>query len=368
MSTTTTDTTFQPATASRPTETSASRASTRLPRNTKDGPPCPECQCPNTIRKGKRRNHMRALQVYQCRECMRRFTLGDASKHKSYPLKVILDTLSTFNTGHSLSETQAIIRRRFHVDIPERTMSAWLTEHRELATFARLRSDAKAKENFDPKDVIRTYTLEHRQVYRFQVHQAKLGMLGGNLAGLKAYFDTVGPTYPHHLFTDSVHRSSKFPAEFNPPITRKENHATRLAALALPTSPNNRKRHETLKHFMLLNDSVTVAIEIPIYLTQDDIAYYRSRGFDLAFDADVITGHIDFLQIRNGFLHILDYKPEARKEKHAHVQLTIYALALARRANLRLKMFKCAWFDEKDYFEFFPLKAVYPIRPEALRH
>jgi len=72
------------------------------------------------------------------------------------------------------------------------------------------------------------------------------------------------------------------------------------------------------------------------------------------------------LQVRDGYLQILDYKPEARKEKHAHVQLTIYALALARRANLPLKYFKCAWFDEKDYFEFFPLKGVYQpkARPE----
>jgi ATP-dependent exoDNAse (exonuclease V) beta subunit len=129
----------------------------------------------------------------------------------------------------------------------------------------------------------------------------------------------------------------------------------------------NKKRHETLQRFMLLNDSVTVAVEIPIYLTKEDIAYYRSRGFELTFDADVITGHIDFLQIRNGYIHILDYKPEARKEKHAHVQLTIYALALAQRANLPLKIFKCAWFDEKDYFEFFPLTAVYGRASEMVR-
>lgn len=86
------------------------------------------------------------------------------------------------------------------------------------------------------------------------------------------------------------------------PIVRKENHATRLAALALPTSPNNKKRHETLQQFMLLNDSVTVAVEVPVYLTQDDITYYRNRGFTLDFDTDLITGHIDFLQIRNGFI------------------------------------------------------------------
>ena len=110
---------------------------------------------------------------------------------------------------------------------------------------------------------------------------------------------------------------------------------------------------------MLINDSVTVAVEIPVYLTREDFAYYQSRGFNLSIDADVITGHIDFFQVRNGFIHVLDYKPDARKEKHAHVQTTIYALALARRTQLPLRIFKCAWFDEKDYFEFYPLAGVY---------
>ena len=155
-------------------------------------------------------------------------------------------------------------------------------------------------------------------------------------------------------------------------MTRKENHATRLAALVLPTALNNRKRHETLQRFMLVNDSVTVAVEVPVYLTRDDIAYYLSRGFDVGFESDVITGHIDFLQIRNGHVHILDYKPDARRETHAHVQLTIYALALARRAGLPLRFFKCGWFDERDYFEFFPLQGVYARRarvrtPASLR-
>ena len=73
---------------------------------------------------------------------------------------------------------------------------------------------------------------------------------------------------------------------------------------------------------MLVNDSVTVAVEIPVFLTREDIAYYRQNRFDIDFETSVITGHIDFLQIRNGNIHVLDYKPDARKEKHAHVQLT----------------------------------------------
>jgi len=36
----------------------------------------------------------------------------------------------------------------------------------------------------------------------------------------------------------------------------------------------------------------------------------------------------------------------------------VYALAFASRTRLPAKAFKCAWFDEKDYFEFFPQQAV----------
>ena len=117
---------------------------------------------------------------------------------------------------------------------------------------------------------------------------------------------------------------------------------------------------------MLINDSVTVAVEVPVFLTRGDVDHYRTNGFNLDFESDVITGHIDFLQIRNGHIHILDYKPEAKKETHAHVQITIYALALARRTGLPVKLFKCGWFDENGYHEFFPLKAVYPARPSRV--
>ena len=41
-------------------------------------------------------------------------------------------------------------------------------------------------------------------------------------------------------------------------------------------------------------------------------------------------------------------------------------VALARRTGLPLKTFKCAWFDANDYFEFFPLTAVYNPRIRAI--
>jgi FRG domain len=39
-------------------------------------------------------------------------------------------------------------------------------------------------------------------------------------------------------------------------------------------------------------------------------------------------------------------------------------VALARRTSLPLKLFKCGLFDEKDYFEFFPLQGVYKRRDQ----
>src|SRR6266436_2585749 len=331
------------------------------PQSTQPNPACLQCRSKFTIKKGRRLNRFRVLQVFQCRECLHKFTTA-AGKNKTYPPHVILEAVSTYNLGNSISDTQGTIRKRLHVDIPEGTIRSWIRAHKPLTTYARLR--ALGRKLFDADAMIHGFLLRHKQVYRFQLHRAKLELLLQNgrqhdLASAKEYLEGIGEQFPHGMFQTTEHRSSKFPTTLAIPITRKENYATRLATLVLPSASANKKRHETLQRFMLANDSATIAVEIPVYLTKEDIAYYRGRGFTLDFESDFITGHIDFLQVRDVYQQILDYKPDARKEKHAHVQLTIYALALARRANLPLKAFKCAWFDEKDYFEFFPLRGVY---------
>jgi hypothetical protein len=94
---------------------------------------------------------------------------------------------------------------------------------------------------------------------------------------------------------------------------------------------------------MLANDSCTIACEVPVYLTRDEIAYYRSRGFfvTLPDSPKPITGHIDVVQVRNGLIHLLDYKPKA-----CHIdpvnQLVVYALAFASRTRPPVKVLKCA--------------------------
>jgi hypothetical protein len=59
-------------------------------------------------------------------------------------------------------------------------------------------------------------------------------------------------------------------------------------------------------------------VEIPIWLKADDIdALEVEYGIDLLPSngtSRLLTGHIDFLQVRDGAFHILDYKPAARTE------------------------------------------------------
>src|SRR6266404_9943915 len=294
-----------------------------IPRSTHPIPPCPHCHSKFTIKKGWRLNRFRVVQVFQCRECLHKFTTA-AGKNKTYPPHVILEALSTYNLGNSISDTQRVIRKRLHVDIPEGTIRLWVRTHKPLTAYARLR--AIGSKLFKADAMVRSFLLRHKQVYRFQLHRAKLELLLQNpyqhhLARARDYLEGIGEDFPHGMFRATEHRSSKFPTTVAIPITRKENYATRLAALVLPSASANKKRHETLQRFMLVNDSATIAVEIPVYLTNEDIAYYRSRGSTLDFENNSITGHIDFLQVRDGYLQILDYKPEARKEKHAHVQL-----------------------------------------------
>jgi ATP-dependent exoDNAse (exonuclease V) beta subunit len=201
----------------------------------------------------------------------------------------------------------------------------------------------------------------------FRIHRAKLDLLLATpehraFMPIADYLTDMAAHCPHHLF-QGEHRASQGKVAFNldsVEIKARENLAPRMASLVLQTVTHNKRRHDELQRFMLTNDSVTAAVEVPIYLTPEDLAHLKDElGFDIPLAADAtLTGHIDLLQIRNGSIHILDYKPNAAKEKPI-AQLMIYALALSRRTGLRLYDFTCAWFDEHDYFEFYPLHVVH---------
>ena len=109
-------------------------------------------------------------------------------------------------------------------------------------------------------------------------------------APLADFLESVPAACPHPLFTreeDVKARASQARPEFadasHAIVTRKENAATETAALIIPAVGNNKLRHETLQRFMLANDSVTLAVEIPIWLSETDIeAIEREYAIELA--------------------------------------------------------------------------------------
>jgi len=223
-------------------------------------------------------------------------------------------------------------------------------------------------------------TLAHRQLYRFRFHRAKCDIIIGDdfkhrrFGPLQEFLQMVPSECPHQYFQDNQ-RASESPLTFSKRqmiVRAKQNYATKLATFVLQSVTNRRQRHEALQKFMIANDSVTVATEVPVYITKDDIEHLQTQlGFEIYGEPQaellkLITGHIDVLQIRNGQIHILDYKPNAKKEQPIE-QLTLYAMALSRLTGLRLFEFKCAWFDEENYFEFFPLHVLYKPKKNRRR-
>jgi transposase-like protein len=343
---------------------------------------CPLCDGRRIIKRGMRKNSFRQLQIYFCRDCDRYFSSLAGLKGVKYPPRVIARALCLCYLGHSQEEAARRIKSEHRITVPRRTISDWISGYRSITTFHRLRAAAILE---FPGGMVRERTQNHQQVYQYKVHLAKLARMADVVprdvaAKVKTYLLSVFENFPDALFQEDrtasldqqpaaengapqplpAMRSSKSRFETLPLSgIEKQNLANDLAALGLLLARKNKDRHPSVQDFMLANDSSTVACEVPVYLTAEELRYYKSKGFfvTLPESQKPITGHIDIVQARNGFIHLLDYKPKARHIDPVN-QLVVYALAFASRTRLPVKVFKCAWFDEKDYFEFFPLQAV----------
>lgn len=334
---------------------------------------CPYCASKDIIKRGKRKKKFELRQRYYCNSCKRSF-VPQTVKGKQYPLKMILDGLCYYNTGYSLEESSRFLKEDYGVEIDDSTLSDWVKEFAALCRYERLRP--YALKLYSPNQMIQTVHLYHRQVYDFSVHKGKLALTlqehkHSKFENLREFLEAIQSECPHQFFQDGS-RMSEQKVDFSMEkviLRNKNNFANRIAGLALQAVSDNKLRHKVIQKFMLCNDSVTVAVEVPVYMDDMDIAHMQEElNFKIPLKIDnVLTGHIDILQVRNGAVHILDYKPNAAKAKEADTvnQLTLYALALSRLTGLRVYDFKCAWFDENDYFEFFPLHIVYKLRDWA---
>jgi hypothetical protein len=157
----------------------------------------------------------------------------------------------------------------------------------------------KVRSQWPPHRLIRSTRLHHKQVYMYRTHSGKLDHILNtrehqSFHPITDYLSEMAENCPHHLFQDSGNtgnRASQGKVAFNldaVEIKAKRNHACRMAELVLQTVTNNKRRHDEIQRFMLINDSVTVAVEVPIILTPDDIVHMqRELGFEIPIECDL---------------------------------------------------------------------------------
>ena len=86
---------------------------------------CTYCGSDDLVKRGKRVNKKKEVQLYYCRECNRRFSEG-TSKNKTYDISTIVKTLSLYNSGLTID---AVSER---TSVPRSTISNWNSEYRDL--------------------------------------------------------------------------------------------------------------------------------------------------------------------------------------------------------------------------------------------
>ena len=111
----------------------------------KDPGRCPNCGGTNLARKGSRRKKFETVQRWHCASCGRGFTPSPPElRAKTYPLRVILDAVTLYNLGHTLAEASARLKTKSGYRVPPSTIGAWIAEHRDMTTYARLRDEGRA--------------------------------------------------------------------------------------------------------------------------------------------------------------------------------------------------------------------------------
>ena len=163
---------------------------------------CIYCEGTRITREGKRYKKLETVQLWFCHDCDRVFT-PQIVKGKTFPLKVILESLCLYYRGETRQRVAARITERFGMRVSPRTLSQWLAEYHELTTYARLRSHGLSR--FTPHALIRSTRLHHKQVYMYRVHQGKLALILADkqheaFSPVAEYLTEMATSCPHDAF------------------------------------------------------------------------------------------------------------------------------------------------------------------------
>ncbi|MDD2634101.1 MAG: hypothetical protein PHW82_01220 [Bacteroidales bacterium] len=304
---------------------------------------CPYCGSDKIIKKGKRENKHKSVQLYLCKECKKRFT-NEAIKNKSYKIEDVIKTLSLYNQGFTIVEISK------KTGIPKSTIGNWKNQYADLFN---LQKYVKLIRDFSKKhQTINRYKYLHKLVYIYQQNSFKLETFIRNKEKrLYNYLKLLSyGKIDNNIFTKSTLSASKVKLNINHAVELRKtnNNACKLTRIALATVDDNYKRHAAVEKVMLKNDISTIAVEVPVFINVSNSTIPWLKN--LKSNNGYITGHIDILQYRNNKVYILDYKPKADKEKPLG-QLFIYACCLSKATGIPFSKIELAWFDENIYYE-----------------
>ena len=308
---------------------------------------CPNCHTTKyIIRSGTRYTKLGPKQQFYCKACNKYFR-DTKLPQQHHPSNIILSAISIYNLGYTILQTNTKINRRFKSRIPRSTLHSWLKRYSEICTFT---TQLRKQYKLDPKSLIFSKKFHHQQVYEFKFHTLKSNIAGKTFPKLRDYLRSLPKNCPNKPFQYGP-RCSNLRIDIKPTRTAKHNNAPKLAELAQLLASTNRERHQKVEDFFLINDSVTVAIEVPVYLYPYELNKKELKMYGIKI-SEPLSGHIDILQVRWDKIHLLDYKPDAKKsDKAAADQIFLYALALSKRTKIPLDNFICAYFDDKEYFQ-----------------
>ena len=190
-------------------------------------------------------------------------------------------------------------------------------------------------------------SFKHGVIYYYKYHKNKLTNLDFSKK-LTPFLVKIPSNCPDEYFFNGP-RSSVLKFNVETALNEIDHEIKLLARMGLDTN-YYKDAHMNVQTFMIAYDNNTVAMEVPIWLEEEEM-----KEFEKIFKTTKpLSGHIDLVRIEEDKIWVWDFKPNAHREKYAHTQTYFYALMLSKRTGIELEKFMCGYFDDKKAYCFNP--------------
>jgi transposase-like protein len=168
------------------------------PLTSKQPEACPHCGSHVLTRRGTRKKKLEIVQLWRCASCKRVFTPGPAAlRNKTYPPRMILAALTDYDTGYTLEEMAARLKKKTNRTVSPSTVAAWLQQYKRHCSYGRLRADGLARFPATQRTLHRLKGSKLANITMQDINQAIAGLKPTSrtqaLGSLRAFFRWVHP-------------------------------------------------------------------------------------------------------------------------------------------------------------------------------